>query len=181
MANKNETVVVRGKLNYAKILGDPVLNYSKDGKEWKTDLIVNDAVKKEMKQYGIADRVRTKDGYVDGQPFMSFKQKELQASGKANKPIEVVDIRGNPWPQDVLIGNGSDADVKFAVVDFGAGKAKGVYPRKIRILKLVPYAKDDMPDIADDDEFRDEFEAAVEGAAIVQDDAPVDDLDDEVF
>ena len=36
---KNATVVLRGTAMYAKVLGDPVLNYDKDGKEWKFDFI----------------------------------------------------------------------------------------------------------------------------------------------
>jgi len=32
-------ITIRGKLNYAKILGAPVDNYERTGKEWKMDLI----------------------------------------------------------------------------------------------------------------------------------------------
>lgn len=153
MANKNETVVVRGKTMYAKILGDPILNYNKDGKEWKMDLVVDKNVQKEMKKYGIADRVRTKDGYADNQPYMSFKQKEFKANGEPNQRIRVVDILGKPWPQDKLIGNGSTVDVRFAVVDFGPGKKHGVYPREVRVLELVPYEGGGLPPISEDDEY----------------------------
>lgn len=153
MSNKNVTAVVRGKAMYAKVLGDPILNYSKDGKEWKLDLVVDKAVQKEMKGYGIGERVRTKDGYADGQMFMSFKQKEFKTNGERNQPIEVVDILGKPWSQDKLIGNGSVIDVKFAIVDYGPGKKHGVYPRKIRVLEHVPYEGASFEPISEDDEY----------------------------
>lgn len=163
MANKNVTVVMRGKLMYAKVLGDPILNYSKDGKEWKFDLIPVDAksAKAELKGYGIAERLRIKDGYANNQPYMSFKQKEYKANGDANAPIEVVDILGKPWPQDKLLGNDTVADVKFAVVDYGPGKKHGVYPRKIRILDHVPYEGGGFEPVSEDDEY---FAKAAEAA-----------------
>ena len=43
MANsKPEIRVIRGKTSFAKILGDPMLNYNKDGREWKMDLEITD-------------------------------------------------------------------------------------------------------------------------------------------
>ena len=42
MANKPQTAVFRGKAQYAKVLGEPMLNYNKDGKEWKLDLVLAD-------------------------------------------------------------------------------------------------------------------------------------------
>lgn len=189
MSNKNVTAVIRGKAMYAKVLGDPVLNYSKDGKEWKLDLVVDKSVKKEMASYGIGDRVRTKDGYADGQPFISFKQKEFKNNGDANQPIEVVDIVGKPWPQDKLIGNGSVIDVKFAVVDYGPGKKHGVYPRKIRILEHVPYETGGFEPLSEDDEYfakaaalaqEDDIKKAVEYQQFKEDFGVEDDLDDDL-
>lgn len=170
MANKNATLVLRGTTMYAKVLGDPILNYNKDGKEWKLDLVPMDpkAVKQELKAYGIADRLRTKDGYADNKPFMSFKQKEFKTNGEENKPIEVVDILGKPWPQDKLIGNGSVIDIKFAVVDYGPGKKHGVYPRKIRVLELVPYEGGGFEPISEDDEY-----FAKAAAAAMKEEGPI--------
>src|SRR5690606_474304 len=86
---------------------------------------------------------------------------ELKADGTPNRPIEVVDILGKPWPEDKLIGNGSVVDVKFAVVDYGPGKKHGVYPRKIRVLKHVPYETDGFEPLSEDDEY---FAKAAEAA-----------------
>jgi len=37
--SKPQTAVFRGKAQYAKVLGEPMLNYNKDGKEWKIDVV----------------------------------------------------------------------------------------------------------------------------------------------
>jgi len=151
MADNAKTVVLRGKVSYAKVLGDPVLNYAKDGKEWKVDFY--DFPIKEVKALGIGDRVKQKDDYLDGKPFMSFKQSELKRDGKPNFPIKVEDISGKPWPQDKLLGNGTGVDLKFVKMDFGPGKKAGVYIRALRILDHVPYERSEFSPIASDDEF----------------------------
>ena len=166
MANKPQTAVFRGKAQYAKVLGEPMLNYNKDGKEWKLDLVLADkGLLAEAKKLGIGDRVKQKDDYVDGQSYMTFKQAEFKRDGTANDPIKVTDILGNPWPKDKLIGNGSDVDVKFVVIDYGPGKKSGVYIRSIRVLKLVEYNKKEFDDLPEDDEFAAEAKAAAEKRA----------------
>lgn len=186
MASKAVKMVIRGKTSYAKILGDPVLNYSKDGKEWKMDLVIDKDTVKEFKDAGIGDRVKSKPEYLDGQYYVTFKQAEFRRSGEKNDPIPVVDILGDVWDPKQLIGNGSDVDVTFAVADHGPGKKKGMYIRQVRVLKLVPYAGESAaPPINPDDPFFAEAEAA--RARKAQEDAefrkdfgldPADDLDD---
>ena len=199
MANKPQTAVFRGKAQYAKVLGEPMLNYNKDGKEWKLDLVLADkGTLAEAKKLGIGDRIKQKDDYVDGQNYMTFKQAEFKRDGTANDPIKVTDILGNPWPKDKLIGNGSDVDVKFVVIDYGPGKKSGVYIRSIRVLKLVEYNKKEFDDLPEDDEFAAEAKAAAEKRArdmeqfkkdfeldadegdAVEADAVVDSLDDDL-
>lgn len=160
MANKNQKIVFRGKTSYAKVLGDPVLNYSKDGKEWKTDVIIEDSTEKEMKACGIGDRVKKKDDYLAGRKYVTFKQKEFRADGTRNEPITVVDILGDAWNQKVLIGNESDVEITANIVDYGPGKRPGFYIRKMRVLKLVPYAGETVSEISPDDPFYAEAEAA---------------------
>ena len=98
MANKNQTFVIRGKASYAKILGDPVPNYDKSGKEWKMDLQITDKETiKELKAAGIGDRVKTKDNYLSGSPFMTFKQAEYRKDGVTkNEHIKIVDLDEEP-------------------------------------------------------------------------------------
>lgn len=177
--SKPQTVVLRGEAMYAKILGDPVLNYNKDGKEWKMDFKLADKNSiKELDKLGIKDRVKTKDGYLDGEPFMTFKQAEFRKDGVTpNQPIKVVDIAGKEWSQEKLIGNGSKVDVKFVVMDFGPGKKKGVYIRSVRVLDLVPYEKDEFPEIDENDEF---FDNLPKEEQILGEVGNVEELDDEM-
>lgn len=164
MASNTETTtfVYRGRLQYAKVLGDPVLNYNKDGNEWKFDFVPNDArtAEKELKAVGKGDRIRSKEDYLNGEKYISFKQAELTRDGKPNRRIRVEDAAGNPWPETKLIGNGSVADVKFVVVDNGPGKFKGMYPRSIRILEHVPYERKEFDDLPEDDEYANAAERA---------------------
>lgn len=181
------TVVIRGKASYAKILGDPVLNFSKDGKEWKMDVKINKDTVKELTGYGIKDKIKTKEGYLDGEPHLTFKQAEFQKSGKPNEPIKVTDILGNPWNDKELIGNDSDVDIKFVIIDYGAGKRKGMYIRSVRVLKLVPFNKADFGKVDETDEFyllakEAEAKALAEHTAMVDaaDESPPFDMDDDI-
>ena len=160
MADNVTTLVYRGKLMYAKVLGEPGLNYNKDGHEWKFDFIPNDpkSAAKELKSLGVGDRLRTAetaDGELryDGQAFMTFKQNALKKDGSPNRPIRVVDINNKPWDEETLLGNETVADVKFVVIDNGKGRFNGVYPRSIRVLDLVPYQAKEFEPIDEDDEY----------------------------
>ena len=154
MANKTVTVTVRGKSSFCKLLEDQLtLNFNKDGKEWTIDLEIDKDTAKEMKGYGIADRVKTKIDYLDGAPYMRFKQSEATRAGKLNDPPKIVDILNKPWDQTVRIGNGSVLDVQFSVVDYGPGKKSGVYLRNVRVLDLVPYEEKGFATIDENDPY----------------------------
>lgn len=160
-------LVLRGELHWAKILGDPVLDYDKTAKEWTFDFIPNDpkAARAELKAVGVADRLRQKEGHLDNRDYMTLKQKELRANGEANDPIAVEDIIGSAWDPESKIGNGSIADVKIAVVDFGAKRYKGVYPRSVRILEHIPYNAKSFEEVSEDDQYYAAAKAAEEAAA----------------
>lgn len=181
MSKNTEIVTFRGKTSFAKILGDPGLNYAKDGKEWTMDLVIDKETVKKAKGLGISDRVKMKPDYLDGQPYMSFKQRELKASGQPNDPIRVVDIRGNAWDQEKLIGNGSDVDVKFAIVR-NPGRKDGVYIRGVRVLNLVPYAnRQDFDAIDEDDPFFKNLQDISETVKESEGVDSFDELDDDPF
>lgn len=193
MANKPSTLVFRGTLQYARVLGDPVLNYSKDGQEWKFDFIPNDpaGAAKELASVGVADRLRSlKDSEgnprYEGKEYMSFKQNAERKDGTPNTPIRVEDIYGNPWPEDVLLGNGTVADVKFVVIDNGRGKFHGVYPRSIRVLELVPYQSKEFAPIDENDPYFKKVAEAANEQALLAGSAPREpakadsDLNDEI-
>lgn len=170
---KRQTLVIRGKASYAKILGEPRPNYNKDGKEWTIDLLLTDAGVKQIEDLGIKDRIKSKPEYNDGNPYFIFRQKELRADGTPNQIPVVVAADGSPWDQNTLIGNGSTVDVKFQFVDYGTGKFPGVYLQAVRILDLVEYNPPAFGEMDKDDEFY------VEPVDEV-DTGDTDDLDDEI-
>lgn len=193
MANKVVETVIRGKLQYAKLLGEPRLNYNRDGKEWTTDLeLINQATIKEIKSLGIGDRIKQREDRYDGAPYLTLKQKELRADGTPNKPVRVVEADGKtPWDENKLLGNDTVADVKVAIIDYGPGKKAGVYIRGVRVLDLVEYSPKLFDDLDEDDEYfagegsyeekEPEVKAKSRGKAKEQDKAPwKDELDDDI-
>lgn len=160
MANGREIGYLRGKLFWFKALpGQLHDNYNKDGKQWAFDLSLDADGVKHAKQH---KELNIKDKDDDRGKFLTFKQKELRYNGDANKPIKIVDAAGNPWPETKQIGNGSVADVKFEIRDFGKGKYPGVYPRAVRVLDLVEYESQEFAPIDEDDEYAGAAKAAVE-------------------
>jgi len=173
-------LTIRGKTWFAKILGEPVPNYNKDGKEWTVDVILSKSAVKELKAFKLGSKIKSidkEDSEFNGQPFIRFKQKAARADGTPNRPMKVVDITGKDWDQETLIGNGSDIDVTFDIVDYG--QVKGIYVRVIRVLKLVPYTGGgvEIEELDKDDPFYAEYQAALKEAN--EDDSPTsDDSDD---
>lgn len=150
MATDREIVYLRGKLHWAKVLGDPVLNYNKDGKEWTFDLALDADGVKQAKTH---KALNIKDKDDDRGKFVSFKQKELRANGDPNARIRIVDAAGNAWPEDKMLGNGTVADVKAEIRDYGKGKYPGIYPRAIRILDHVEFKSSEFAPLSSDDKF----------------------------
>lgn len=165
------SLLVTGLSSYAKILGDPVDNYLKDNKEWTFDLQINQETVRELKAQGLGKIIKTKDGYLDDEPFLRFKQKYNLGNGRTAKPIKVVDRNGKEWDQEALIGNGSVLRVRFSVKDYGT--TVGVYPQAVQVVKHVAYnGGADFPEI-EDDEFGDAETPSSKSKA-------TDDFDDDI-
>lgn len=151
MASTKATAFVTGKLSWAKILGDPVVNYNKDGREWTFELEPNEAGIQTFLKHGLEDRIKgkgynigTKGQHADRAPFLQFKKPELNRDGEPNQPIRIYNEDDEAWDQKSLIGNGSTADVKLDIRDYGVGKKKGVYPAAIRITDHVQYEQNEF-------------------------------------
>lgn len=159
MANSKEIVYLRGKLHWAKILGKPLPNFLKDANEWTMDLSLDKDGIAQVKKLQLGGRI--KDKKDERGQFISFKQRELKKDGSPAKPITVIDAAGKPWDQETKIGNGTVADVKFEVVDYGMGADKmGVYPRAVRVLDLVEFSDSGFGALSPDDEY---FKTATAG------------------
>lgn len=171
------TSYIRGTSWYCKLLGDPVLNYNKDGKEWTIDVQLDPSGVKQVKSLGLGSRIKNKDN--DMGDYLHFKQSEtITVAGevKVMDPPKVVDSKGNTWDPEKKIGNGSVIDVKFEVKDYGVGKQKGVYLKAVRVLKHVPYEPNDFAPLSEDDEF---FAEGSEDIAVDEFEGSEDFLDDD--
>lgn len=184
MANAT-THVIRGRLDWAKVLGTPRMNTFSEEREWSIDITPDAEGRKLIKSLGLNDRLREpKDGRKE--TFLGFRQREYRTDPKTgeqtrNDPVTVKDAAGQTWPDNVLIGNGSIGDIKFQKRDYGPGKKAGVYIRAVRVLKLVPYEVQEFAPLSEDDEFfatggTDESAAAPETTSGVV----VGELDDDV-
>lgn len=144
--SSKQLVFVSGKIQWAKVLGDPVPNYQKDGREWTFEVVLDDASIVKLTKAGIEDRIKgrgynigTKGQHKERDPFLQLRKPEFAKNGNKNSPIRVYDEDQVAWDQDIMIGNDSVVDVKLDVRDYGPGKKQGVYPAAIRITELVEY------------------------------------------
>lgn len=131
------TVFLTGTVYWAKVIGAPRPNYGGDAREWTFEFEPDEEGLKILKQHKLTDRL--KDKYEDRGRFLVLRKAELNRDGNPNPPIRLYDGEDNEWDRTKLIGNGSKADVKLDIRDYGVGKKKGVYPVAIRITDLVTY------------------------------------------
>jgi len=141
-----------GKIYWAKITGNPVPNYSKDGFEWTFEFEPDAKGVAALKKHGLADRLKNKEDAKnpDKGPFLVLRQKELRMDGKKNDPIRIYDSEDAEWDRSNLIGNGSAVDVKLDIRDYGVGKKKGIYPAAVRVNDLVVYQSSEFGAMDDD-------------------------------
>lgn len=136
------TVYVTGKLYWPKILGNPVANYEGDAKEWTYQLVPDNT--DFLEEHDLEDRLKEdKKGIIPGK-FLNLKKPELDSKGQPNDPIRVYDSDNKAWDSMVKIGNGSGADVKLTIVDWGRGKKKSIWTAAIRVTDLIPYESDEF-------------------------------------
>lgn len=136
------TVYVSGKLYWPKILGKPVMNYDQDGKEWTYQFVPDDV--SFLKEHRLLDRLKEDaKGTIEGQ-FLNLKKPELNSEGEKNDPIRVYDADNNEWDRSKSIGNGTTADVKLTIVDWGKTKKKSIWTAAIRVTDLVPYTSNEF-------------------------------------
>lgn len=173
------THIIRGTLHWAKVLGKPRLNTYSNENEWSVDVTPDAKGMLELKRLKLTNKLKNKND--DRKEFLSFRQKEFRTmkdgSKEANRPIRILDIKGQPWPEGKLIGNGSTADVKFVLAPPMPGKPNaGLYIQAIRVLDLVSYETQEFAPLSEDDEFF----AETEGEPEAQETTADYDYDDDV-
>lgn len=188
--SKSVEFTLRGKVDWCKLLGkarpytgDP--RYDK-GPSWSIELNPDEKSRAILAKHGLEDKLkRDKKTKKDGSPtknprsydFVRFTVLENKADGSKNTPPAIIDASGRPWGNDTELGNGTVVDILARYVDYGT--TQGLYFKKMRVLKLVPYeGGTDFEPLSEDDEFFGAEEAGVDsGAAEPTGD---EDLDDDV-
>lgn len=180
---KDNIIVLRGKLYWCKLLGDPVMNRFTEEREWSVDFTPDKEGIKAIKAAGAGKKLKEPkdDDEERNTPFISFRQREFYGEGenrKRSRPISVSNADGTAWDQNLKIGNGTVADVKFNIKDNGVGRPQGVYLQAVRILDHVPYEPKDFAPLSSDDEFFSKKPDAPAKKEMAP--ANADDLDDEI-
>jgi len=134
--------IVKGAVRWAQVY-QPNTKFTP---VWEVDVILSkeDAVR--LKKEGLAVKKDDEGNYV-----VKFKRKVQKASGEQNTPPRVID-KNNQVITD-LIGNGSICAVQYYAKEWKYAGKSGVkgHLQGIKVLKLVPYMKDELADIKDDD------------------------------
>lgn len=180
MARKN-VHVIRGVVHWAKILGNPVPNYNEDGYEWTMDVTPDKEGLGVLKSLGLDVKLKNKDD--DRGDFIQFRQKAHRMDGSNNRPISVTDAAGNPWPNDMLIGNGSVIDVKFEDKEYvvKGKKQVGVYPQAVRVLDHKAYERVEFAPLPKEDKYAKAAEALPVEGKLPEGMEPVKDTLDDDF
>ena len=140
-------MLIRGKIKWAKILGEPVWGYENTFKEWSCDVYVDKDTVARLEAEGLKDRIKDKGNG----PYIRFSRKELKADGSPNQPIRVVDHKGEAWDKSKKIGNGSVVNVNFATNEYKKGKFSANI-LSLQVWEHVPYEGGEFPTRGDDED-----------------------------
>lgn len=147
MAFVENNVEIVGKAYWAKILGTPGPAYNPGEREWSIDVSLDDEALKTVTSVGLAPKVKT-DQIGGRGKFLSFKRAEFKKGTNpptANRPISVVDAKGQPWDQAKLIGNESIVKVRFNVYETPLFGRKGTTRKpailEVQLLAYVEYER----------------------------------------
>jgi len=156
---RRKTVYLKGLIYWVKILDAPKPNFDGDAREWTFEFEPDEDSKAVLEENGLLGRLKDgkkKDGtirknYEGRKPFLILRRGEFKTTGEANEKIRVVDAANQDWNKHVKIGNGTLADVKVQIVDWGPRKKEGIYPLAVRVLELIPYVPNEFEPLPDDD------------------------------
>jgi len=115
---------------------------------WQIDVSLDKANKAKV----VADGLKVKNKGDDRGDFVSLKRRTHRKDGKDNQAPTLIDKKKRPL--NVLVGNGSIVNVKYAVFEYNNqfGSGIGADLKAVQVLELVEYGDDeDFDDLSDDD------------------------------
>lgn len=130
-----KTVIIRGvELFYANL----VKAHAPFGEEiWDVQVRTTDEAKKaELEEAGVKMK-KHDDGYYHA----NVKRRTMNRKGEKNQPVAVVDAMKKPWDPSVLIGHGSQGNLKLFVYDWQQMGRSGTSAMlsAVQITDLVEY------------------------------------------
>lgn len=187
MASKAVEFTIRGPIDWCKLIG-PARPYTGDpkfdkGPTWSVEINPDEKSRALLAKHGMTEKFkRDKPTYknVRDYDFIRLTILENRADGEKNKRPAIIDASGRPWGDDE-IGNGSVVDILVRAVDYGT--TKGLYFKKMRVLKHVPYEGGaDFEPLSEDDEYFGASDTSPQsGSAAEEKTSPnPDDLDDDI-
>lgn len=180
--DKTKTIVIRGTVDWCKLLGKArphtgEKRYDK-GPYWSIDVTPDAASRSLLKELDLEKKYREPNTKNDKEhrkeSYISLKVLENRTDGGKNEAPGIVDARGAKW-DGREIGNGTTADLKVRVVDYGKSVEKGIYLQAMRVLDLVPYERDEFAPLSEEDQYFAEPETNT-----FSEPATDEDLDDDV-
>ncbi|QDP56949.1 MAG: hypothetical protein Unbinned2691contig1000_23 [Prokaryotic dsDNA virus sp.] len=180
--SESTIVFAKGRLFWPKIVGDRALvnNYEGTGKEWTLEFEPEDT--SFLKEHKLLDRLKDKEDAKnpDKGPYLNLRKPELNYEGKKNDPIRIYNEDNEPWGEDKLLGNGTVADVKLKITDWGKGKKKSIWVLAVRVTDLVPYETNEFGAMDDSSEASPKKKAKAGPKPTKTSDDTPEDLEDDI-
>jgi len=83
--------------------------------------------------------------------YLLIRKPTETKDGEPTEPFRIYDEDSEPWDRDTLIGNGTKADLKLKIVDWGPGKKSSIYCLAIRVTDHVAYESDEFAAMDDEE------------------------------
>ena len=103
------------------------------------------------------DAMRSQKKPCEKEPWIQYTDTETQKKDKDKYVVRfkssyhpfLADARGNKWPKDTLVGNGSKVKVAFSPNAYSTGSNSGtnLYLNGVQIIDLVPYKEASFEDL----------------------------------
>jgi hypothetical protein len=187
--NKAVEFTIRGTIDWCKLLG-PARPYTGDprfdkGPSWSVEINPDEKSRALLKKHKLEEKFKKdkptrKDGTPAKNPrpydFIRLTILENRPDGTKNRPPEIKEVSGALWNQETEMGNGTVVDILVRYVNYGT--TQGLYFKKMRVLKLIPYdGGSDFEPLSEDDEF---FASAEDDKPFAESTVEDPDLDDDV-
>lgn len=148
-------MIIRGKAYWAKVLGEPVKDKYKPVRQWSMDVAPDEASLKALEDEGLSHKIKpavnkSGKGHASGQGYVKFERPESVTNRQGKQVdmpnIPIVDKYGQDWPDDKLLGNGTEVEVAFEIIDgeFNGQPFRKPRIKKIKVVAHVPFEEDEL-------------------------------------